>query len=162
MASEFHRPPGRSPYEIFWNHAQSFTNSKSIKKMPKRPNLRGIFNRERGEGVTRPGSVLRGRIGQTHIFQRIKTTATGLIFRQCHRYKYDRNLRGVISQVNSYDTALRVWPCMTVVRSQVFSVVSYVKRLWRYLKPSLLPLTAFVVLCAFNRPVLSESFGRKF
>ena len=84
--------------------------AKVKKKLPKRPNRRGIFNRERGEGVTRPGSVLRGRIGPTQIFQRIKTTATGLIIRQCHRYKNDRNLRGVISQVNVYDTALQVRP----------------------------------------------------
>ena len=157
----FHRPPGRSPYEIFWNHAQSVTNSESQKKLSQRPNRRENFNRERGEGDTRPDSVLRGRIGPTQIFQRIKTTATGLIFRQCHRYKNDRNLRGVISQVNVYDTALQVRPYMTSVRSQVFSVVFYVKRLWRYLKPFLLPLPAFVVLCVLNRPVLSDSLGRK-
>jgi len=44
----FHRPPGSSPSEICWNHAQSVTNSESQKKLSQRPNRRGTLNRERG------------------------------------------------------------------------------------------------------------------
>ena len=51
----FHRPPGRSPYEIFWNHAQSVTNSGSKKNCQNAPTA-GEFSTGRG------GRVLLGRV----------------------------------------------------------------------------------------------------